>query len=159
MILFIGILIGITGGGILTIYISNTQKKDMEAITFNYYKFVKFYYLLSNWLKNKNKSNNLGEELIKRGYRSVAIYGMKEIGELLLEELRQNGVDVKYAIDKNADNIYAPIDIYTIEESKGEVDAIIVTAISNYEEIRDELVNITRSEVISIEELIPTFFI
>ena len=41
-------------------------------------------------------------------YKEIAIYGMSYLGERLADELAGSDITVKYAIDRNADNIYAP---------------------------------------------------
>ena len=44
-----------------------------------------------SWLKLRQEQHTLAEFFSVNGYRSVAIYGVKEIGLLLLSELRQEG--------------------------------------------------------------------
>lgn len=46
-----------------------------------------------------SKKLSIGEFLIKKGIRTVAIYGMARLGILLQNDLEKNGIEVKYGID------------------------------------------------------------
>lgn len=113
-----------------------------------------FYEVLLKWLKTRRIGESIASYLKKRKYNSVAIYGMKEIGVELLNELEECGVRVEYAIDKNASNIYEPIDIYTMEEELPQVDVIIVTAVYYYDGIKKEMAKKVECPVVSILEIL-----
>ena len=76
-------------------------------------KMYKYYVTLNNWLEKKQNNINLSSYFQNMGYKSVAIYGMKEVGERLYNELKDTETEVKYVIDQNADSIYADVDIYS----------------------------------------------
>lgn len=117
-------------------------------------KGLEFYDILIRWLRLKQEQRNLAEYFAENGYHTAAIYGMKEIGLLLLRELRQEGVDVRYAIDRDADAISA--DISVIKPSCGlpEVDVIIVTASHYFDSIYLELRGLTEAEIIPVEDVL-----
>ena len=83
-----------------------------------------------------------------------AIYGMKELGERLLDELKDSEVEVKYIIDKKADMMYADVDIVTPEEPLDEVDAIVVTAIHYMDEIEEMLEQKVDYPILSLTEIV-----
>ena len=111
--------------------------------------------MLNQWIRNKNEGKSIAEYLLVNGYKRVAIYGMGFVGENLFEELRHTGIEVKYAIDNNADNLaYGNLNIIKPDKNMKHIDVIIVTAIYYYDEIEETLRTITDDSVISLEEII-----
>ena len=72
--------------------------------------------LLTRWIKLKQGRKQVADCLKERDYKSLVIYGMHYLGECLLEELKDSGIEVKYAVDRNANNIYADVDVITLDE-------------------------------------------
>ena len=91
---------------------------------------------------------------IQNGYKTVAIYGMKELGERLYDELKNSEIAVKYVIDQNADAIYADVDVVAPEDSLEDVDVVVVTAIHYFEEIESMLGEKVDYPIISLEDII-----
>ena len=81
------------------------------------------------WLRIRQEGKTLVDFFEKNDYKTVAIYGMKELGERLYDELENSGITVKYIIDKNADTIYADVDVLTPDDELEPVDVVVVTAI------------------------------
>lgn len=71
-----------------------------------------------------------------------------------MEELRDTDVQVVYGIDKKADSIYADVDIVTMDDTLEEVDAVVVTAITFYDEIEDKLSDKIDCPIISLEDIL-----
>ena len=89
----------------------------------------------------------------KNEYKTVAVYGMKELGERLCDELKGTDITVSYAIDKNADQLYADIDIVTPDDELAPVDVIVVTAITFFDEIEEMMSEKVDCPVISLEDI------
>lgn len=85
------------------------------------------------------------------GYYQIAIYGMHYLGESLYNKLNNTDIEVKYAIDRNADKIYADIVLYMPDEELEEVDAVIVTAFFYYNDIKKQLSRHLQCPIISFE--------
>lgn len=117
-------------------------------------KFKGYYNLLNQWLINKNEGRSVSEYFTANGYQSIAIYGMGELGNRLLEELKGSSIEVKYAIDKNASGAYSEIDVVEPDGEMEKVDAVIVTAIFAFDEIEKELSGIIDCPIISLEDVI-----
>ena len=79
-------------------------------------KMTEFYRILIEWLRIRQEGKSLVSYFIQNGYKTVAIYGMKELGERLYDELKDSEISVKYVIDKNADAIYVDVDVVTPED-------------------------------------------
>ncbi len=117
-------------------------------------KIVSYYALLNQWLKIKQQGKSLAEYFHKNDIQSIAIYGYKELGERLYDELKESDIEIKYIIDKNIDYIRAEIDVYSPDESLPQVDAIVVTATYYYDEIEDELNDMGDFLIISLEDVV-----
>lgn len=117
-------------------------------------KMGEFYKLLLKWLEIEQKGHSIRSFFTEHGYKTIAIYGMKELGERLLDELKDSEVEVKYIIDKKADTMYADVDIVTPEEHLEEVDAIVVTAIHYMDEIEEMLEQKVDYPILSLTEIV-----
>lgn len=116
-------------------------------------KYFSFFMLYDKWLSMKQMGRNVKEYFEINGYKRVAIYGMGQIGVRFYEELRQEGVEVLYVIDRNAPNLKFDVECLLPENELPEVDVIIVTAINNYEEIRDVVVGKVKCPVVSLNDI------
>lgn len=117
-------------------------------------KHLALFLMMNQWVKVKQEGKNLAVYLEKAGYRKIAIYGMSYAGETLVDELKGTEITVAYGIDKCADSLYADVDIITMDDDLKPVDAIIVTAITFYDEIMDELSLKVDCPVISLEDIL-----
>lgn len=116
-------------------------------------KMGEFYNLLIEWLKIHQEGKTLVSYFEKNNYKTVAIYGMKELGERLFEEFKASEIEVKYAIDKNSD-VYAEVEVLNTEDALPAVDVIVVTAIHYYDEIKEMLSKRTQCPIVSLEDII-----
>lgn len=114
------------------------------------------------WLTNKIYHKENKDYLINQlGIKSIGIYGAGKYGQLLYDDLLESDIDIKYFIDENADSLYYGIDdmnIYNLQEIKNvdHVDAIIVTPINSFNEIKnnlDEVLGYTPM-ILSLEEIV-----
>ena len=147
----LGLAAGIAAGEAT---IGKTRKNAMRKIEEDNIKFHEFYAILLQWVHMRNEGKTIGAYLKKCGYNTVAIYGMKELGEELLYELKDSEVEVKYAIDKNADDLYAETDIYRPDEELEPVDAVIVTAVHWFDDIEKDMKKKLGCPVLSLEDVV-----
>jgi hypothetical protein len=117
-------------------------------------KHLALYLMMNQWVKVKQEGKNLASYFEKNGYKKIAIYGMSYAGETLLDELKNTDVKVAYGIDKNVDNIYTDVDVVSMDDDLEEVDAIVVTAITFFDEIEDKLSEKTDCPIISLEDIL-----
>ena len=106
------------------------------------------------WLRIRQEGKTLVDFFEKNDYKTVAIYGMKELGERLYDELENSGITVKYIIDKNADTIYADVDVLTPDDELEPVDVVVVTAIYYFDEIEEMLSERVDYPVVSLEDIL-----
>lgn len=143
--------IAITGGMAAMIASLKNQITDLDR---KQQKFRKYYAVLNSWMSLKlNKTEtDVINCFLERGYRKIAIYGMGGIGQNLLKQLKNSEVEVLYGID-DCGGDSDEIDIYLSDDELEPVDAIIVTAMYDFEDIKNKLENNTTSEIVSLEEI------
>lgn len=117
-------------------------------------KHFELFQLMNQWLINKQQGKEIASYLEKLNYKKIAIYGMSYAGERLYDDLKDTDIEVAYAIDKRAEKIYTALEMYTIEDELPEVDAIVVTAITFYDEIEQALMEVSDIQVVSLEDII-----
>ena len=79
---------------------------------------------------------------------------MSYVGKAVVKELKGSAVQIKYGIDKNAGYKEDNVDVITIDECKADVDVIVVTPISFFEEIERELEMRVDCPIVSIEDVL-----
>ena len=117
-------------------------------------KHLALFQMMDQWVKVKQQGKNLSSYLEKHGYKKIAIYGMSYAGTTLVEELKDTSVEVAYGIDKNAEALYADIEVVSAEDTLEEVDAIVVTAITFFDEIEEMLTMKVDCPIISLEDIL-----
>lgn len=116
-------------------------------------KLVKYYQLFDQWLLNYERGIKVEDYFLTNGYKCIAIYGMKEFGLHLLNELKDSKVTVEYAIDKNLSIIPAGVVGYGPGDELPKVDAIVVTASYYFSEIKEQLKN-NDCDIVSIDDVV-----
>lgn len=117
-------------------------------------KHLALFLMMNQWVKVKQEGKKLEAYFDKIGYKRIAIYGMSYAGETLIEELRNTDIQVIYGIDKNADSIYADIDVVSMDSELKKVDAIVVTAITYFDEIEEKLSKKLDCPILSLEDIL-----
>lgn len=106
------------------------------------------------WLALKQRGMDTAAYLMDKGYRSIAIYGMGDLGERFADEVLNTDVSVAYAIDRTRKESYSGIKIKGINETLPRVDAVIVTAVYDFWEIKPILMDKFKCPIISLEDVI-----
>ncbi len=109
--------------------------------------------LMSMWVKIKQEKVSLPEYFYHNGMKNIAIYGYGMVGQLLENELKDSDISVTYIIDKNADSYSIKNKIYIPGEELPDADAVIVTAVTYFDEIEKKLSLKMRCPIISMEDV------
>lgn len=117
-------------------------------------KHLALFLMMNEWVRIKQENKSIAEYLEKEGYQEIAVYGINYAGETLIRELEGSAVSVKYGIDRNADNICAEIEVMTPEKELPKVDAVIVTAITAFDEIEEKLSMQMDCPILSLEDIL-----
>lgn len=133
----------------------NSKQIDIEqSIQRQYSKINNYYNILNNWMYLRDQKRNLKDFFYSNGYRRIAIYGMGHLGKHLWMELKESDIQIVYAIDKRENCWNLNLPVVSIAENLEEVDAIVVTPVMEFKEIRTTLREKVHCPVISIEEII-----
>ena len=119
-------------------------------------KYYSLFTMMCHWFKMRQKGKNIGSFFKGENIKEVAIYGMGHVGIILLEELKEYGIRVKYGIDRDMNISYFTKDvkIYSPTDILENVEAIVVTSITYYEEIKELLSKKVECPIFSIEDII-----
>ena len=143
----IGAVVGAGAVGV-KMNIALDQKQSMSNKHFALFK------MMNQWVKVKQEGKNLSSYFEDNGYHNIAIYGMSFAGETLVYELENTKTSVLYGIDKNAKSLYLDIDIVEPDSELKEVDAVVVTAITFFDEIEGMLSDKIQCPIISLEDIL-----
>ncbi len=110
--------------------------------------------MLAQWIKAKKNGKSVAEYCKKNSYNTIAIYGMGLIGDVLVEELANSGISIKYGIDRNAEDIYAEFPMVHPDDPLEKVDAVIVTAVTYFDVIGNMLIDRLDCPIISLEDIV-----
>lgn len=147
---------GIAAGLITGTWIAKKADAD-EGNSWKAYadKHMEMFLLMNQWVRAKQDGKSFASCLRNMGIKTIAVYGMHYIGETLIRELENTEIQILYGIDKNAeDMIYPEVDVITMDSRFEPVDAIIVTAITCFDEIKGALEKKCNCKIISIEDIV-----
>ena len=129
-------------------------EKEVSALSVD--KFRKYYELCNHWIKMLNDGYHIESFFREKGYKRIAVYGMGELGNRLIETLEGTGTEVAYGIDRNLWTAFAEIDIKGLDEEErfDGIDCIVVTPIHAYEKAAKALRGKTDCDIVSLEDVI-----
>ncbi len=147
-------VLSIMAGGIIgASAVGKISNDRAEKIQEKSNKHLALFLMMNNWVRVKQEGKNLSSYLKEQGYKRIAIYGMSFAGETLVNELMDSEIELTYGIDQR-DGLYSYINILSIDNALPEVDAIIVTAITFFDEIERVLKNKVSCPIISLSDII-----
>ena len=114
--------------------------------------------LLGKWVETSVKGHRIGKYLRENDMKCVAIYGWGDAGKKLYHELAQCEVRTEYVLDKNVGQTgNAGVDIYPPTACACEmrtVDAVIVTVLTGFEEIKYFLESLGYENIYSLDSIL-----
>lgn len=137
------------------IKIREQRNKEKKKST----KYLQLYTLLVQWIETIQNGQGIADWMKKNKYKTVAIYGMYLIGERLYIELTDHGIQSVYGIDKSSRDYLEGIRMYKPFENLPETDVVIVTAISDYENIKRQLQEKVSSPIYSLKEILDEMLV
>lgn len=140
------------------ICMTKKYKSKIAEISKDREKLGKLYCFENQWLNAKISKNEVSDYLSDNNYKNIAIYGMAKLGQTLVNDLENSPISIKFGIDRDAEVYWNTFPIITPDEVAkydfSEVDVVIVTAISFFEEIRTQLSKELECPIISLEDII-----
>lgn len=144
-------VVGVFAGAFFVNYI---KKADTASEAEQKNRFKEYYNMLNQWMIIKQEGESIERYFEKNGYKAIAIYGMGEVGNRLYDDLKESNVNVEYAIDINPESTYSEIKVYNVHDNYPEVDAIVISPIFDYNEIKNSLCHKVNCPIISLNDII-----
>lgn len=119
-------------------------------------KHLTLFLMMNQWVRIKQEGKSIAGYFEENGYHSIAVYGMSYVGETFIKEMEASNIEILYGIDKNVSNILSEITVASVDDELEEVDAIVVTAITFFDEIEQILSKRVKCPIISLEDIIYT---
>ena len=151
---FLTIVSGAAGAAIGAGVTNHNLQKKIDYYEKRVDKFKSYFDLTNEWLRLKNEGKSLAEYFAKNNWSHIAIYGMGELGNRLMEELKGSSVAVDYAIDKHTDKVYSEVDVREVSDELPEVDVIVITPFYAYDEVEEMLMDTVDYPIVSIEDVV-----
>lgn len=150
----ISALSALTGAALGAGVAGKTISEEKEKAKAMSDKHLALFLMMNQWVKVKQEGKNLAEYFEKNGYKKIAVYGMSFAGETLVDELKDTGIEAAYGIDQKAGQIYADVEVLSVEDDLDEVDAVVVTAITFFDEIEEKLSEKMGCPILSLEDIL-----
>jgi len=106
------------------------------------------------WLFLKQIGKSMTSYFYEHRYKKIAIYGMHYLGQRLYDELKSSDIEIIYGIDRNAEYIIENIPVLRLQDKLKTVDVIVVTTITDFENIRQDLKQKLECPIVSLEEVL-----
>ena len=145
------LLAGAAGGAIGTERVIRKKVSEKQKLAD---KHLALFLMMNQWVKVKQEGKSLVRYFEKKKYESIAIYGMSYAGETLADELKGSNIKIAYGIDRNANNIYTDFEVVSPNDELESVDAVVVTSITYFEEIRNILEEKMDCPILSLEDVL-----
>jgi len=130
------------------------MKKEYNVELARSNKFKAYYNLLNQWLVINQEGKSLEQYFINNNYKTIAIYGVGNLGKRLYEELKNSSIKVKYAIDRDTSNKLMDLEVFSVEDVLEDVDVIVVTPVFAFEEIEFEINSNYDFPIVSLGDII-----
>lgn len=115
----------------------------------------KKYALLYNWVLEIMDGFDIGRSLAEKGITTISIYGAGQLGSLLLKSLSNSNVKVKEIVDRRQGILLWGRKSILLDEMSDDVDAVLVTVIDDYEDIRKKISEQCRNiSILSLKDLV-----
>lgn len=98
------------------------------------------------WLYLEHRKLQIADYLCMNNYYKIGIYGMSSLGNRLYDLLANSDAEAVFAMDKRAEEFVCKIPVFRLEDTSVEnymkqVDIIIVTVVSDFQSIKEEIRN------------------
>lgn len=128
----------------------NILMKEVESLKIKNAQYYVYWTIMDKMLTLKEMGYKFSAVLHKRGYRTVAVYGMGMLGNHLVKELELENLVLSYGIDKRKESKRYSFPIYSLDDDLPEVDVIVISISYAYEEIEREIHNKMSCDIIDI---------
>lgn len=131
------------------------SEKSLDYFQSRANQYEDYYHLLNHWLEAKNYGASAAEYFEANEWKSIAIYGMGDLANRLMEDLEGTSVSVSYGIDRDAAGTVARIaEVYSPGQKLPVADAVVVTPFYSFDAIKAGLKKQVTCPIVSLENVI-----
>lgn len=118
-------------------------------------KYKRYYMLAICWMDLLENGFTLDKYFEKNGFKHIAVYGGRDMGQHLIKQLKGTGIMVDYMIDRTIClDPYETIPVYQPDDKLPVVDAVIVTPLWDYSKIKEQVSRQLSCPIISLEDVV-----
>lgn len=132
----------------------NMQGFPDKTTNFEEQKYKRMVEALDIWMTLRERKLSVDRLLTKKCLNKIAIYGAGILGKHLYYELQGSDIQVECFIDQNSKAKVKEIKTVVLGAPIGQVDAIIVTPIIEYAQIRENLKKLYSCQILSITSVL-----
>lgn len=131
-------------------------KEKQQAELRNYGdKYYEYFQLLNRWMTGRNEGKTIADFFHEEHIGRIAIYGMGELANRMVEELKDSDIQIVYGIDRDVCNTNSQIaDVYAPDDTLPEADAVVITPFLSAEAIRRTLAEHCPYRMIALDDVI-----
>lgn len=146
------VFLGVCLGGYAAAHKYCMRIKDLKTELSRWQFGVRLYDI---WIMTKQYSQSIADYLSNKEIKNIAIYGASFLGTRLYYELKETDINVKYILDKNTNISLVGVDMRDPDHSsyKG-IDAVIVTTLYSYDEIKNSLKSRGCRQIFALDEIL-----
>ena len=120
---------------------------------------VKNNLIYNQWLALLQAGRSIKKYFHHYKMQTIAVYGYAEYGSHLINELKNTDIKIAYLIDKRELYPYSGIPVYHPDDKLMSVDAIVVTAVLSYKEVKNQLSQKITCPIISLEDILEELWL
>lgn len=132
----------------------NAIKKKQISYIHRLEAIRKRFSLYDKWMTLENQNRKLTQFLKIKGYKKIAVYGIGDVGKILVGRLCFAEELSICAIDRNAEYIEAGVPVYKLEDFEDDVDLVVITLVDNPQKMIYPIRQKIDAEVLTLEELL-----
>ncbi len=152
--------LGITSSACISTLVSlGLYRERIRKHRKNLTKFNDFEKMLLRWIEIRQLGKSISPYFTDHGLYKIAIYGMRAIGECVENEMKSSGVSVEFGIDRNHNDMYSDIKVYSPDDFPKNVDVVVVTPIYAFDEIKGSLRSRFDGNIISLSEVVNDVYL
>ena len=110
--------------------------------------------LFDNWLVLAERETKIEEYFHQKKIQKVAVYGYADIGNHLTVQLADTDIEVRYVIDKRPCSPPEGIAWYRPTDELPYVDAVIITPVWEYTQIKETIRRKVSGQILSMEDIV-----
>lgn len=151
--LLVGLFSFLTGCALSAVFVTRILLPKVVSYKMLYKEKLQIMDIFKAWMIMMEQGKKIDTFFGRNGYKTIAICGMGYLGERLLAALEGTDIEVKYVIEQKKDVDCGSTPVCSPDDDLEPVDVIVITPVSYYYSIREQLSRKVNSKFVSVEEI------